>query len=116
MNSIEQGTIVYIDFEPSKGSEIRKRRPAVVISRDEYSLSSNLIIVCPVTSTDKNRPYFVSIDNEALKSGSKVNAKQIYTLDFTKRGGRNVEILGKVSTREFTNIAQHVLMNFNFPI
>ncbi|MBO0413360.1 hypothetical protein JZO81_20075 [Enterococcus hulanensis] len=56
------------------------------------------------------------MDNEALKSGSKVNAKQIYTLDFTKRGGRNVEILGKVSTREFTNIAQHVLMNFNFPI
>lgn len=116
MNSIKQGTIIYIDFEPSKGSEIKKRRPAVVISRDEYSLSSNLIIVCPITSTDKERPYFVKIDNKALKDGSKVNSKQVYTLDFTKRGGRNVEILGSVTRKEFTNIAQHILMNFNFPI
>ena len=108
MNSIKQGTIIYIDFEPSKGSEIKKRRPAVVISRDEYSLSSNLIIVCPITSTDKKRPYFVEIDNDALKKGSMVNAKQVYTLDF--------EILGEVSTREFINIAQHVQMNFNFPV
>lgn len=116
MNSIKQGTIIYIDFDPSKGSEIKKRRPAVVISRDEYSLSSNLIIVCPITSTDKKRPYFVEIDNDALKKGRMVNAKQVYTLDFTERGGRNIEILGEVSTREFINIAQHVQMNFNFPV
>lgn len=116
MNSIKQGTIIYIDFDPSKGSEIKKRRPAVVISRDEYSLSSNLIIVCPITSTDKKRPYFVEIDNDALKKESMVNAKQVYTLDFTERGGRNIEILGEVSTREFINIAQHVQMNFNFPV
>ena len=104
MNSIKQGTIIYIDFDPSKGSEIKKRRPAVVI------------IVCPITSTDKKRPYFVEIDNDALKKGSMVNAKQVYTLVFTERGGRNIEILGEVSTREFINIAQHVQMNFNFPV
>ncbi|MGM0112786.1 type II toxin-antitoxin system PemK/MazF family toxin [Enterococcus sp. DIV0187] len=116
MNSIKQGTIIYIDFEPSKGSEIQKRRPAIVVSRDEYSLSSNLIIVCPITSTKKSRPYFVEIQNEVLRNGSKVNAKQLYTLDYTLRGGRNVEILGEVPKKEFINIAQHILMNFNFQI
>ncbi|MGM0338837.1 type II toxin-antitoxin system PemK/MazF family toxin [Enterococcus sp. AZ007] len=116
MNSIKQGTLIYIDFEPSKGSEINKRRPAVVISRDEYSLSSNLIIVCPITSSNKNRPYFVEIVNNALKSGSKVNTKQVYTMDFTARGGRNVEIIGEVSKKAFLNIAQHVQMNFNFQL
>ncbi|MCG3401961.1 type II toxin-antitoxin system PemK/MazF family toxin [Staphylococcus massiliensis] len=35
MSTIKQGTIVFIDFEPSKGCEIRKRRPAIVISRHE---------------------------------------------------------------------------------
>jgi mRNA interferase MazF len=35
MNRLEQGTLVFIDFDPSKGSEIKKRRPALVISRDE---------------------------------------------------------------------------------
>lgn len=114
MNNLTQGTIIYVDFEPSKGNEINKRRPAVVISRDEYSSSSNLMMVCPVTSTDKKRPYFVEINHEKLKSGSKVNAKQIYTMDYTIRGGREVEVIGKVSKKEMINIAQHVLMNFNF--
>ncbi|OJG43912.1 hypothetical protein RV02_GL002296 [Enterococcus gilvus] len=45
-----------------------------------------------------------------------MDAKQVYTMDFTECGGRNVEILGEVSKREFINIAQHVQMNFNFPI
>ncbi len=116
MNNIEQGTIVFIDFEPSRGSEITKRRPAVVISRDEYSYSSNLIIVCPITSTNKNRPYFVEIKHEKLASGSRVNTKQVYTLDYSKQGGRKIDILGKVSQREFINIAQHFLMNFNFQL
>ena len=114
MSSIAQGSLVYIDFEPSKGSEIQKRRPAVVISRDEYSKVSNLIIVCPITSSDKERPYFVPINNERLKVNSKVNTKQVYSLDYSKRGGRNVQIIGQITNKEMMNIAQHFLMNFNF--
>ncbi|SER86659.1 PemK-like, MazF-like toxin of type II toxin-antitoxin system [Isobaculum melis] len=55
---IKQGDIVTINFDPSKGSEIKKRRLALVISRDEYNLSSNLIIVCPITSTQKKTTLF----------------------------------------------------------
>ncbi|HDK8090591.1 type II toxin-antitoxin system PemK/MazF family toxin [Mammaliicoccus sciuri] len=114
MNSISQGTLIYIDFEPSKGSEIKKRRPAIVISRDEYNLASNLVIVCPITSTDKDRPYFVPINNKNLKPNSKVNTKQVYSLDYTERAGRNIQIIGKITNKELMNIAQHFLMNFNF--
>jgi len=114
MSNIAQGSLVYMDFEPSKGNEIKKRRPAVVISRDEYSKSSNLIIVCPITSSDKVRPYFVPINNESLKGNSKVNTKQVYSLDYTESAGRNVQIIGKITNKEMMNIAQHFLMNFNF--
>lgn len=114
MLSVKQGSLIYIDFEPSKGSEIRKRRPAIVISRDEYNLSSNLIIVCPITSTDKERPYFVPISNPSLTSNSKVNTKQVYSLDYTQNGGRNIEIVGNVTNRELMNVAQHFMLNFNF--
>jgi len=114
MSNIEQGALISIDFEPSKGSEIKKRRPAVVISRDEYNLASNLIIVCPITSTDKERPYFVSIQNKKLSENSKVNTKQVYSLDYTKQGGRKIQVLGKITQKELMNVAQHFLLNFNF--
>lgn len=112
---IKQRDIVTIDFELSEGSEIRERRPALVMSRDEYNLSSNLIILCPITSTNKVRPYFISIDSEVLINQSKVNTKQVYSLDFTKKGNRNVKILGQLEEKQFLNIAQHFLLNFNFP-
>lgn len=113
--TIKQGDLVLVTFDPSKGSEIQKRRPALVLSRTEYNLSSNLIIVCPITSTTKERPYFLPIKNEALMKDSKVNTKQVYSLDYTAAGNRNVKVIGKVETKEFLNIAQHFLLNFNFP-
>ena len=112
---IKQGDIVTINFDPSRGSEIQKRRPALVMSRDEYNLSSNLIIVCPITSTDKQRPYFLPINSKALQKDSKVNTKQVYSLDYTDEGNRNVKVIGKVEMKEFLNIAQYFMLNFNFP-
>ncbi|WP_312498752.1 type II toxin-antitoxin system PemK/MazF family toxin [Enterococcus sp.] len=44
-------------------------------------MSSRLIIVCPMTSSGKDRPYFVDIQHEKLKVGNKVNTKQLYTID-----------------------------------
>ena len=32
----ERGDIIWMDFEPSKGHKIKKRRSALTISRDEY--------------------------------------------------------------------------------
>ncbi len=99
MTNIAQGTLVYIDFEPSKGSKIKKRRPAVVISRSEYKLASNLVIVCPITSSEKERPYFVPICNEKLSENSKVNTKQVYSLDYTECGGRKIQTIGGITKK-----------------
>lgn len=44
-----KGDIVTIDFNPSSGSEIRKRRPALVISNSRYSALTGLAVVCPIT-------------------------------------------------------------------
>ncbi|EPE2274910.1 type II toxin-antitoxin system PemK/MazF family toxin, partial [Enterococcus faecalis] len=57
----KQRDIVIIDFAPSKGYEIKKRRPALVMSKDNYNRSTNLVIVCPITSLSKERPFLVPI-------------------------------------------------------
>lgn len=116
---LKQRSIIYITFVPSKGSEIQKRRPALVMSRNNYNLASNLVIVCPITTTSKQRPYLIplhsEIQNRILKPNSKVNTMQVYTLDVTPEGHRRPEYLGRLNRTEFLMISERFLQNFNLP-
>ena len=51
----DKGDIIILDFNPSSGAEIRKRRPAVVISNNKYSSLTGLVVVCPITHATNNR-------------------------------------------------------------
>ena len=95
-------------FDLPNGSEIKKRRTA-------YNNSGNLIIVCPITSTDKAYPFLLPIENEVLSKNSKVNTRQVYSLDYTEKGRRNVKIIGKLDQKDFLMVAQLFMQNFNFP-
>ncbi|OJG97630.1 hypothetical protein RV18_GL000698 [Enterococcus termitis] len=44
-----------------------------------------------------------------------MNTKQVYSLDYTPEGNRNVKVIGKIEVKEFLNVAQHFMLNFNFP-
>lgn len=63
------GDIVWIDFDPQKGNEIQKRRPALVISPRVYNgTAMNLAFICPITSTKRENPFEVEIP-EGLEVG-----------------------------------------------
>ena len=115
-----QRDIVILDFEPSKGYEVRKRRPALVLSKDTYNSATNLIIVCPITTSDKERPFLVPVQSYNLKTNvekiSKVNTLQVFSLDYTKQANRNVKYIDTLDEEVFFDIAQRFLKNFSFPI
>lgn len=48
---IRRGDIWWIDFEPAIGGEVRKVRPAVVLSNDTACAVQNRVQVMPITST-----------------------------------------------------------------
>ncbi|EMF0109814.1 type II toxin-antitoxin system PemK/MazF family toxin [Enterococcus hirae] len=52
---------IWIDFDPSKGKEIRKRRPALVVSRDVFNERTGFCLVCPITSTKRNFATYIEI-------------------------------------------------------
>lgn len=68
---------MYIDFDPSRWNRIKKKRSVIIISQDEYALCSSFIIVCSIITSHKMSPYFVDIQFEKQKSGSKDNTKQL---------------------------------------
>ena len=50
---IKRGDVFWVDFDPSKASEIQKKRPALICSNDIMNENSSRVIVAPITSNLK---------------------------------------------------------------
>ena len=90
-----QGDIIWIDFEPQKGREINKRRPALVLSGYEYN-KNGLALLCPITTTIKNYPFEVVVKTKNIDGA--ILADQIKSFDLKER---NAELACKVSKIDF---------------
>ncbi|MEW5818113.1 MAG: type II toxin-antitoxin system PemK/MazF family toxin, partial [Spirochaetota bacterium] len=58
--SIRRGDVVLVNLDPTKGSEIRKTRPCVVISPDELNAHLQTFIVAPLTTGKYSYPFRVN--------------------------------------------------------
>lgn len=108
----KQKDIIWIDFNPSKGYEIKKRRPALVLSSDAYNKATKYAIVTPITSTDTVAGNLFEINGYQTKG--KVNTAQMYSLDVTENANRKPEFIEKIGDDDFKKIAALVKFNFEF--
>ena len=95
-----QGDIVFIDFDPTKGHEQKGYRPAVVISNDIFNKNTKMVIVCPITSNDKDFPTHYNLKNSKKVKGS-VLCEHIRSIDYDIRKLKYVE---KTNNEDFENI------------
>jgi mRNA interferase MazF len=77
---VKRGEVWWVEFDPAVGSEVRKIRPAVIVSNDAANRNLARVVVIPLTS-NIGRQYpgeaLVSVDGQS----SKAMADQIMAAD-----------------------------------
>jgi mRNA interferase MazF len=91
--SIKRGEVYWVDFEPSLGGEIKKIRPAIVMSNNAANTHLNRVQVVPITS---NTERLYPGESLVILNGDKrkAMADQLTTAS-KQRFGRKVGSLSK---------------------
>jgi mRNA interferase MazF len=84
-----KGDFVALTFDPRSGHEQRGRRPALVISNDQFNAKTGLAVVCPITNTDRGIPFHVPIPDTAVLTGF-IMVDQVKSVDFESRHAKFV--------------------------
>lgn len=74
-----RGEVWWVDFDPSLGGEIRKTRPAIIVSNDASNRNLNRVQVIPITS-NVDRVYPCEAAIELNGQPRKAMADQIATV------------------------------------
>ena len=79
IGQVGRGDVFLVDLNPTRGGEIRKSRPCVVVSPDELNAHLRTFIIAPLTTGSHAYPYRVPCKFEG-KPGHVV-LDQIRTVD-----------------------------------
>lgn len=97
---IRRGDIFWVDFDPSKATEIQKKRPALICSHDILNENSNRVIVAPITSNiSKIYSFEYEVKHHPSLKG-KIMFDQIRSVDKSRLGKNE----GSLSFKELNEI------------
>lgn len=94
----KRGDIVWLEFDPQKGKEIQKTRPALVVSPQEYNRKTGLGLFMPITSKIKGYPFehlVVINDTEGA-----ILCDQIRSLDWKARHAKFVTQISPIDLQD----------------
>jgi mRNA interferase MazF len=98
--SLKRGVVVSVRFHPAQGREIRKTRPAIIVSNDIACRLDAVVQVVPLTRLPKRplRPYESQVTSEAseINRNSRAVANQVRTVSKKRIG----ELIGELTPEE----------------
>ena len=94
LSDIKRGEVYWVNLDPTIGTEIRKTRPALIISPDDMNAALPRVIIAPLTSHGQPlgcRPELMFDGKQA-----RILLDQIRTIDKLRLAGKLGEIELKV--------------------
>ena len=96
------GDVLWITFNPQAGHEQAGRRPALVLSPQNYNGKIGLAILCPITNQIKGYPFEVLLPAGLPVAGA-VLSDQIKSLDWR---ARNAELICTLPDESLSEVFQ----------
>ncbi|MDZ7755031.1 type II toxin-antitoxin system PemK/MazF family toxin [Rhodohalobacter sp.] len=102
---VQRFEVHLISLDPTKGSEIRKTRPCLIISPNEMNKHIRTVIIAPMTSTIKNYPTRVTTTFQGKKG--QIVLDQIRTVD-KSRLIKNIGSISKTAEEKTLSVLQEI--------
>lgn len=107
---MKRGEVWWVEFDPSVGSEIRKKRPAVIVSNDAANRNLSRVVVLPLTSNTGRQYPSEAVVNVGGKR-SKAMADQIMAADKSRLKGP----LGELSKADMLAVEDAIKVHLALP-
>lgn len=85
--SYRQLEIRWIDLNPTRGAETKKKRPCVILQNDVVNQGSRTVVVAPILPGHKDWPFAVNLKPgkaNGLDKDRHVNLKQLRAVDVSR--------------------------------
>lgn len=95
---INQYEVFLVDLDPTKGHEIQKTRPCLVVSPDEMNHAIGTVIIAPMTTKSHKYPTRIELEFDGKRGW--IVLDQIWTVDKS----RLVKKAGKIQKKEISRV------------
>jgi len=102
---IQRFDIFMVSLDPTKGSEIKKTRPCIIISPNEMNRNIRTVIIAPLTSTQRKYPSRVQTTFQGKRG--QVVLDQIRTVDKI-RLVKKMGVLSGIQQESVLNVLQEL--------
>ncbi|MDR2596297.1 MAG: type II toxin-antitoxin system PemK/MazF family toxin [Treponema sp.] len=103
----QQGDIIKLNLNPRKGHEQQGFRPIIVLNNNIVSLYTNVVIVAPISTTQRRLPLYCDLPDNLITKGT-VLLDQLVTLDYKARSFQFIEKVSVDFLLQLLSVTQRI--------
>ncbi|RIA83252.1 plasmid maintenance toxin/Cell growth inhibitor [Glomus cerebriforme] len=106
---IKRGEVYWVRLDPAEAAEIKKTRPAVIITNNEQNTKSKVVMVAPISKKVKNIYLTFQVPIHLKGELMKVKCEQIRAIGKHRIIGKKIATLTETEMAKISQIIKEVL-------